>query len=285
MLRMRDAPVDMAYFRAEDRPPAEVCRAAVADCDVYVGIVGFRYGSPVRDQPEASYVELEFEAATDLGMDRLVFLLDEQRAVGPAELFSDREYGDRQQAFRNRVLACGVTAVMVATPAELETALVQALGRVRDRRPPEAVASPPAPAGASVGSAGTLPPAGSGDAATGRAAETLSVPAALVGHWEGVVSELGATYPTRLELGSGRIGEVVGASSYPTFPCRGSLTLVVGGDEVRVKEWIIDGRWKCTDGGEIRLRLQADGTLRWEYYTSMFALFRRARATAVLTRC
>src|ERR1700734_1591786 len=68
--------VDMADFPAADRPPAQGCVERVRGCEVYVGVLGPRYGSPVRDKPEVSYTELEFDTATEAGMHRLMFLLD-----------------------------------------------------------------------------------------------------------------------------------------------------------------------------------------------------------------
>jgi hypothetical protein len=53
-VRAGGTPVDMAYFSADSRPPAQVCRDAVCSAEVFVGIVGFQYGSPVRDRPELS---------------------------------------------------------------------------------------------------------------------------------------------------------------------------------------------------------------------------------------
>jgi hypothetical protein len=114
--------VDMADFPAIDQAPAAVCEQRVRKCDVLVGIYGLRYGSPVRDQPEVSYTELEFITATDAAMPRLIFVINaESEELGlPPTALVDRKYGDRQDAFIQRVKDAGLTLQFFRNPDDLK---------------------------------------------------------------------------------------------------------------------------------------------------------------------
>lgn len=84
--RAGDAVTDMAYFAAREGQAFDYCQLRVRECDIYVGLIGLRYASPVGDRPEVSYTELEFEAATEAGLPRLVCRLSEPE-------FAAKEYG------------------------------------------------------------------------------------------------------------------------------------------------------------------------------------------------
>jgi tetratricopeptide (TPR) repeat protein len=121
--------VDMADFPAADQPAAQECVERVRECDVYVGVLGTRYGSPVRDRPEVSYTELEFDTATAAGMPRLVFVLNTATTnVGiPLDQILDLKYGARQEAFRARVSDSGLTRQRFDSPAKLGQLVHQSL--------------------------------------------------------------------------------------------------------------------------------------------------------------
>jgi hypothetical protein len=121
--------VDMADFAAIDQAPAAVCEQRVRDCDVLVGIYGLRYGSPVRDQPEVSYTELEFITATEAAMPRLIFVINaESEELGlPPTALVDRKYGDRQEAFIQRVKDAGLTPQFFRNPYHLEVLVERSL--------------------------------------------------------------------------------------------------------------------------------------------------------------
>jgi tetratricopeptide (TPR) repeat protein len=128
--------VDMADFPAADSVPADVCVQRVRDCDVFVGVLGARYGSPVRDRPEVSYTELEFDTATEAGVPRLMFALDMNAAdVGlPIRLLQDLEHGTKQDAFRNRVNNVDLLVRSFQNPDDLRGLVADALRELLDTR-------------------------------------------------------------------------------------------------------------------------------------------------------
>ena len=99
-------------------------------------MLGTRYGSPVRDKPDVSYTELEFDTATDAGLDRLVFLLDTDAGdVGiPLSRLIDREYGQRQDDFRRRVQDSMLTTRSFASPDTLQLLVERSLRELADTR-------------------------------------------------------------------------------------------------------------------------------------------------------
>ena len=70
-----------ASWTASPRPPLDVCQDAVRRSQVFAAVIGFRYGTPVRDYPSRSYMEAEFDAAVQAGIPRLIFLVDEEPEI------------------------------------------------------------------------------------------------------------------------------------------------------------------------------------------------------------
>src|SRR5262245_38280722 len=137
------AAVDMGYFAARDGQPADYCQQRVRDCEFYLAVVGFRYGSLVPGE-DVSYTEIEFLEATVTNKPRLVFLLDETAEL-PADLVDiDRAAVDD---FRQRLQEAGLICARFGSAEGLELAVFQALkelagtgGRVVPRQLPPAVA-------------------------------------------------------------------------------------------------------------------------------------------------
>jgi hypothetical protein len=137
--------VDMHFLQERDQPPAEMFIEKVHECDLYLGVLGTRYGPPVRDRADVSYPELEFDAAGEVdGMDRLMFLLDtEARDVGiPRRVLKERNYADRQSKFRKRVRSSGATIRVFESPEDLRVQVDEELRELAHTR--SQVASGPA---------------------------------------------------------------------------------------------------------------------------------------------
>jgi hypothetical protein len=125
--RARMAPVDMRYFAATDVSPADYCRTRVRECEIYVAVVGFRYGSVVADGV-LSYTEIEFQAAGEAEVPRLVFLLAET-ACPPG--LGDTDRGPVTE-FRQRLRAAGLIAREFSSVEGLELEVFHALSELAD---------------------------------------------------------------------------------------------------------------------------------------------------------
>src|SRR6266542_817284 len=133
--------VDMRYFAARNARPADYCRARLRECEIYVAVVGFRYGSLVPGEA-VSYTELEFDASGATGLHRLVFLLDEAASLPISLADADRS---AVEGFRQRLRDAGLVVRSFTSCDGLELEVFHALTELARGRPASAaVAEPPA---------------------------------------------------------------------------------------------------------------------------------------------
>ncbi|MBI4516811.1 MAG: DUF4062 domain-containing protein [Deltaproteobacteria bacterium] len=102
VLRAGMQPVGMERFTANERPTVEKCEDWARECDIYVGIVAYRYGR-IPDDREVSITELEYGAAKKAGRPRLVFEID-----GTVPVLPDKDFDtglDRWDKQKTRWLA------------------------------------------------------------------------------------------------------------------------------------------------------------------------------------
>jgi len=94
----------MEHFTAEPRPPLDVCLEAVRRSDVFIGILGMKYGScPPRKR--LSYTEREYRLARGLKKPVFMFLIDEQNArIAPQYFEADPGKNERLERLKKGVL-------------------------------------------------------------------------------------------------------------------------------------------------------------------------------------
>jgi WD40 repeat protein len=119
--------IDQQDFKAANLRVDDYLRDAVGAADVYVGIIGFKYGSLVDRKGPPSYTEREFDYAVEHDLIRFIFLLDETKPVVlPPNQIYDFDFGVEQQRFRKRLEGDRVVK-RVTTPEQLETELYTTL--------------------------------------------------------------------------------------------------------------------------------------------------------------
>lgn len=114
--------IAMEEFGSRNADSLEYCLQGVRECDVFVGIIGHRYGA-IADGSEDSYSLLEYKEAVKNSKPRLLFLY-----VGPlsATDIENDAIRDRQKQFRDNVKQDRVVA-MFNEPGELGQSISNAL--------------------------------------------------------------------------------------------------------------------------------------------------------------
>jgi hypothetical protein len=125
------AAVDMRYFEARDERPADYCRQRVRQCEIYVAVIGFRYGTIVPEE-DISYTELEYQETGVAGLPRLLFLLEE--AASPTADLADADRG-RAEGFRRRLLVAGLMVRFFTSDDDLELEVFHALTKAAAAEP------------------------------------------------------------------------------------------------------------------------------------------------------
>lgn len=125
--------VRMEDFGARDWQADDFCRAKVAECDVFLGLVGHLHGSS-PDGQEVSFTEREYEAAVEAGIPRLLFLASDDFPL-PTSLREPDEKWQRQQRFRERIRQQRIVATFDGSDS-LATLVVTALRNLEREIPP-----------------------------------------------------------------------------------------------------------------------------------------------------
>lgn len=127
---------DMRDFAAATQSPAMSDIEELKRCGIYVGVLGFQFGTPMRENPEISYTQQEFQYAREKGYSLLLFLLQNDAEI-PASFVRDLEHGQKQEAFRCEVQnsgGTGLTCQFFRTAEELHRLVYQALLQELRRR-------------------------------------------------------------------------------------------------------------------------------------------------------
>ena len=119
--------IRMEDFGARDWDVDTFCRAEVERCDLFIGIIGHRFGSSPKGSKE-SYTQREYRAACDSGKPVLLFLAPDDFPI-PANLLESMTKIRAQRTFREKLKSGGnhIVATGFTSPADLANRIYQAV--------------------------------------------------------------------------------------------------------------------------------------------------------------
>ncbi|OAI25809.1 hypothetical protein A1355_19425 [Methylomonas koyamae] len=104
------------FFGARDQKPLETCLEELTKSQVFIMFLGPRYGT-IDPLSKKSFVECEFDKATELKLPRFAYLMDEKHSF-PVEYISKGEDAVKLDEFKERVKA-DLTVDFFRSPSDL----------------------------------------------------------------------------------------------------------------------------------------------------------------------
>jgi len=89
----------MEVFGARTEKPIETCLREVEKCELFIGVLGMRYGS-IDKRTGKSFVHREYETAFEKSLDIRIYLIDEVNAWVHPELMDFSESGKKLKDFK-----------------------------------------------------------------------------------------------------------------------------------------------------------------------------------------
>lgn len=105
----------MEYWRPTSSTPLNMSLQKVREADIYIGILGTRYGSVARDGK--SITQLEYEEAARQNIERLVYLLDPDHHPVLLKHVDTKENARKLESFKETVSQC--TRETFSSPGDL----------------------------------------------------------------------------------------------------------------------------------------------------------------------
>lgn len=121
----------MEFFGADNRTPLDVMLDKLSYCQLYIGIIGMRYGS-IDKSTQKSYTELEYEKARELGIPCLIYIIDEENVLISPKYVDRGDAAESLDKFKNKLRSEHVVK-RFTTPETLGESLQHDLPEIMNR--------------------------------------------------------------------------------------------------------------------------------------------------------
>jgi hypothetical protein len=135
VLLAKHIPAGMELFSAGDASQLEVIKEWIRESDIYLLILGARYGS-IESKSGIAYTEIEYDFAVASGMPHFALVLNDEAATQKRNAglvtAEDDKAATKLAAFREKVLS--KSSKLVGDPRDVKIFILQSLHEI-ERRP------------------------------------------------------------------------------------------------------------------------------------------------------